>query len=634
MNRRPRVGRYPGPLVLLVLVGLVLPLGPESRYSSLRAADKKPGDEAFEKLREKFDAEMALEAYERLGTIEKFGTAPSKKTVEFLVELYESDTNSGIRAAVTRALGKIGTEDAVKAIVNVGVPILIADIVITQELRTALAGPFEKSAEEWLLRNGVTAAVRESPEVMEIVLGAIGRLKTPKRLDVLLDEVKKVSSPEVQVSILDALRPHANPKVAAGVASLAGSEKPVAVQVAAYDILGAGAAKKYRGQFIKGLKSPHWEVRVMCLDALAALGEKGVVGIATRLLKDPDPRCQIAAVHALQNRGGAEAIGPLIHALGSAQGRLQDDLADALARLTGKNFGPVKVQWESWWDQNKSSGKPFTAMSAEEFARLKEDDQSGATVLYYGLRVLSTRVAFAMDTSESMNEVHEPPASGKEAGEERVRTIAKPRAPEEKGEAGKGKVKRKGKARRRGPTRLDVAKRELISVLNRLKDGHRLNILRFDSMIVDFAAAALDAADPVPVPDPDPAAAPAPAPARPPARDAAPDSPPTKSLAVLDPAVRTSAEAFINAAKPEGLTNLMGVLKTAFEYPEVDTIYLLSDGAPTIGVTDHTEFLVRLARMNRLRKVKINTISFDPSAEERKLLQALSEQNYGVYVEK
>ena len=63
-------------------------------------------------------------------------------------------------------------------------------------------------------------------------------------------------------------------------------------------------------------------------------------------------------------------------------------------------------------------------------------------------------------------------------------------------------------------------------------------------------------------------------------------------------------------------------------------VYLLSDGAPTVGVVNHVDLLEEVMRLNRHRKVKINAISFDPKPEERELLQTLADRNFGVYVER
>jgi len=185
-----------------------------------------------------------------------------------------------------------------------------------------------------------------------------------------------------------------------------------------------------------------------------------------------------------------------------------------------------------------------------------------------------------------------------EKPEDKGGTVVKP------GEKGKPGDKNSKPKRKGAMSRLDVAKRELTTVLTQLPEGRKVNVLRFDSMITDFAALVY------------------------------PDKKGRRFLPRLDGNVRTAAKAFVDQSTAQGLTNLFGVLKEALEYEEVDTIYLLSDGAPTIGVTDHSELLKQLQRLNRRRKVKINAISFHPDPAERELLRSIALRNHGVYVER
>ena len=72
-------------------------------------------------------------------------------------------------------------------------------------------------------------------------------------------------------------------------------------------------------------------------------------------------------------------------------------------------------------------------------------------------------------------------------------------------------------------------------------------------------------------------------------------------------------------------------MPSTFTDPDVDTIYLLSDGAPSAG--KHTapgEILREIRRKNRSRQIAINTISLGRSD----LMKKLAEQNGGVYVQK
>ncbi|MGQ9590993.1 MAG: HEAT repeat domain-containing protein [Planctomycetota bacterium] len=487
----------------------------------------------------------------------------------------------------------MGTLEAAKSFVQNGVPLLLQDALGADEVGKILRNRFDDAAEEWIVANLLKSAIREKPEVLSASLRAVTRFRTPKRITFLLAELSK-ASPAAQVAILEELRPLRDKSVAKGVLPLLRSPD-VDVQIAAHEVLSELEGDAYRAHFVKGLKSPQWEIRALSVDALSKMEEKSLVKLASPLLADPDKRVRVSVVQAFLRRGGAEVIEPLFRALDGSDPRVQDDIADALARLTGQNFGPIRAQWESWWVQAKGRPAAYKAMGAEEFAKLKEEDAQRSKTVYFGLRVLSNNLAFLIDTSESMDEAYTPKAKTK-PGEE------------DSGSQGKTVVvdpkKAKGKTAKKPTTRkIDVAKRELTQVLSALRDGQSLTVLSFNTIVTDFVDTLGSASE-------------------------------EPKLVRLNASSREAVAGFVKGLKPAGLTNLLGAIREAMEYPEVDTIYLLSDGAPTAGVTDYEELLAEVERANRRRRIKINAISFDPKPEERRLLQALSERNFGVYVER
>lgn len=553
----------------------------------------------FDEILAKFEKEKGLEPWSRMGTVEEFGKVPSKKSVDFLVGIYRSEENPGIHIAASKALARIGTPEALEALLRAGLPLIVEDPLAIQEVGRALSHSFAPEAEDWLLKNAFTPEVRKSPEAYNLMLRAIAKLKDPKKSQVLLAELKGQRIPkEVQVSILEALRASADKRVAQAVLPLLRSTDPE-IEIGAYEIIAAVGDASYRTHFAKGIKSPRWEVRALCVDALSKAGDKDLLKLSIPLLSDRDKRVRISVVEALLRHGGPDVIEPLLKAIDGSDPRVQDDIADALARLTGQNFGPVSAQWESWWALNKGRGLALKALSGEDFAALKEEDRERSKTVYFGLRVVSNHLGFLIDTSESMGEEYTPKEAAKKApdGEGKGKTVVVEK---------KKKTTAKKSGRSGVTTRLDVAKKELTGVVANLRDSQALNVLSFNTLITDFVHTALG----------------------PPGAEEA------KSLAKLVPAVRARLAQFTGRLSPGGMTNLLGAIETAMQYSELDTIYLLSDGAPTVGVTDHGQLLAEVERLNRRRRVKINTISFDPEPEERRLLQALSDQNFGVYVEK
>lgn len=73
---------------------------------------------------------------------------------------------------------------------------------------------------------------------------------------------------------------------------------------------------------------------------------------------------------------------------------------------------------------------------------------------------------------------------------------------------------------------------------------------------------------------------------------------------------RTEAKTFAARLGANGGTNLYGAIESAFADPDVDTIYVLSDGEPSVGdVIDPAEIRRRVQQWNEHRKIVIHTIA-------------------------
>lgn len=102
-----------------------------------------------------------------------------------------------------------------------------------------------------------------------------------------------------------------------------------------------------------------------------------------------------------------------------------------------------------------------------------------------------------------------------------------------------------------------------------------------------------------------------------------------KMLVPIKPNLK-EAQALVAKVAPRGSTNIFDALDAAFAHKDADTVYLLSDGDPTNGrIIDPDDILREIRKMNRLRQLVIHTISFGSS----KFMKSLAEQNGGQYVE-
>jgi hypothetical protein len=138
-------------------------------------------------------------------------------------------------------------------------------------------------------------------------------------------------------------------------------------------------------------------------------------------------------------------------------------------------------------------------------------------------------------------------------------------------------------------SRMDQSKKELLRVLGQLGKDAQVNMVFFDDRVEPWR----------------------------------------KMLVPIRPNLK-EAQALVSKIAPRGSTNIFDALETAFAHKEADTIYLLSDGAPTNGrIIDEDDILKEVRKMNRLRQIVIHTISFGSSA----FMKSLATQNGGQYVE-
>ena len=90
------------------------------------------------------------------------------------------------------------------------------------------------------------------------------------------------------------------------------------------------------------------------------------------------------------------------------------------------------------------------------------------------------------------------------------------------------------------------------------------------------------------------------------------------------------AKGFIGRLGAGGGTNLFGSLEYAFEDPDVDTIYVLSDGEPSAGaITDGMTIRQEVAAWNKHRGIVIHCIAVGGSLS---ILEWLAEDSGGSYV--
>lgn len=311
-------------------------------------------------------------------------------------------------------------------------------------------------------------------------------------------------------------------------------------------------------------------LRLAALDVLATFEDEATVDLcADELLRDEDWRVRAAAIRYLRDVPRKRAVPALIASLGNEVGRLVDDAASALAALTGQTFGAEVRLWRAWWREHGDSFEiGATAPAAGREPARRFEDAPGH-VSFYGIRTRSRRIVFVVDRSGSMGEK----LRGGETGEA-------------------------------GRTKLEVAKAELLGAIAALEDDALFNVVTYSEDVTAWRRRMAKAS--------------------------------AKSKQAVRRFVRKEIvagggtnihDALLEAFRLAGI----GAIDRAYE-SNVDTIFFLTDGRPTVGeIQDPEKILERVREWNRLARVVIHTVGVGKD-HDAVFLRRLAEENGGSYV--
>ena len=577
--RRTRTVRpWVAALLCIAVLGSLAPV------PALRAS----GADNFRALKKQWDKSESQTLTERLPILEEIGRCEDPAAGQFLSKLFAHDddpeSESALHTTLIWILVQRGDAAATEALVSNAFRVLNPNSwrLVDQAFE---AHPPKPEGQEWLLERGYKLVPGLEAYPQKIVLAALegtGDARAGEAAKSLLGNRK--IQPSVQAVLVELIRKH----------RIEGATKKISklyrvhdadLQVAVLRALRDFEATEHSKTFRKGLESRFWQVRVTAVDIFGGTMDPEVVPDLIPMLEDSFSQVQIAAVRALRKIGGRGVIQPLIDALEEAPGRVRDDIADTLLWLTGEDLGPEHLAWSSWWAQHGESAT-VKEITREEFEKRRAEAAKSTTGTYYGLRVISEFVTFVVDVSGSMNEPYFVTEPDSDESGRRKRGTGVDEKDDEKEEAAKNRVQKQ---------KIQVAREELARAVRGMRLGTEFNIIAFDAVI----------------------------------------NPWHEGLIELDEEVRSDALAYIESLAPGGTTNIFDTLLRALEDESVNTIFFLSDGAPTAGsVQAPDEILRRVRQLNEIRKVKIHTIGFhlDPVATD--LMRRLAEENHGTFVER
>lgn len=376
--------------------------------------------------------------------------------------------------------------------------------------------------------------------------------------------------------------------------------------------------------------SPH--VQIAAIDALADREEKTALDLFFKILRD-DKRgweAKLAALRGIDRTGDEKSVDTLIEHLGKVkldEGRLKDDYVKILKKLVGADIESDDPNiWKAAWTAKKDGKDP--------------EKPDGSTIAmpteFFGLKTKSTRIIFILDRTGSMATPLKPPAEAPKmdplAKKPEVATGGKKESPSDvaaREEAAKIKKKYDEK---KVETRMDALKKEFINTLWGLHEKVHFAVVWYEG-----------------------------------------NSQPWKDHLV--PATWPNKLEIIRETdklQPSGPTNIWGALEHAFKYVEqpqrpdvmqvdkkgnyamllagADTFFLMTDGAHNLGkfvrenaktpadACDIPAFAAELKKVQRLRKVIINTVCLGSEApqpellSDPKLMQKIAEETGGEFV--
>jgi hypothetical protein len=321
----------------------------------------------------------------------------------------------------------------------------------------------------------------------------------------------------------------------------------------------------------QGLRDKDARVKTAALLSLGALRAEEEVKAILKVLEDKDWMVRSAAIEALGKIRDSRAIEPLLERLEAEEGILRDDTAKALERITGQELGDAIQAWKAWWAKNRT--RVLAGERPESEPEKPPPPNSAEKDRYHELVIKSKRTIFIIDVSESMS------YSTEEYQE-------KPK---------RGEI-----------SRLQLAQRELARTLRKYGENGTFAVIAFHTLVKAWRPGMV------------------------------------KATRVMK---EDSAE-WVEALVPTGTTNIYAALELAFQMagmgvydkyypPAADTIYLLSDGAPTnedLSADDFERILRAVREWNRLGRMKIHTIGLKGHSVE--FMSRLAKENGGTYVSK
>lgn len=470
-------------------------------------------------------------------------------------------------------------------------------------VRKAAVDTFGEADHQLVTARLLKALGDDDAAVRDAVIAAIGRQRNTLGVADLIQRAWRGRDKPERLAILKAFKRSRPPAAFSAIQELA-ANPDWEFRTAAAELLACYPDDEGRctGTLLALLDDKEVLVRLAALDGLAFLENPRSQQGALKGIKDSDWRLRASAVKLMRQLRQKSSVQPLIDLLKTENGRLLEDAGKALEDLTGRLYPPDHAVWQKWWDEVKDG---FKILTKEELAELKKKLESGRRAYekpkrgeyapYHGIKTRSRNMLFVLDVSASMAEIVTLDERDKVAFDDF------------KERYGDLMVK------------IDIAREELIKLVMSMPGYARFNIITYSSEVETWQKSL------VPSDDSNKAAA-------------------VKWLARLNTErILPKSVVIPGRGTPPGRTNTFEALNTAFGLTsgqkldkntyktDADTMFLLSDGMPTIGrIVEPQPLLDFIADVNKRAKMVIHCVAF--GSANRPFMEMLAQQNGGQYV--
>lgn len=178
---------------------------------------------------------------------------------------------------------------------------------------------------------------------------------------------------------------------------------PLRARMAMIDAIGRNSANEACMKFLleyarDAENKADTDMRIVVMGALAAKGDNPeIAGVLMAALKDRSWRVRDAAIEGLTRVASStnedQIVLALINALAAENGKLRENLRNALRKITGERLGTDPDEWADWFKSKKRQDQGLPE---------KKGGDKGTRVKVFKTESFSDRYVFVLDTSVSM----------------------------------------------------------------------------------------------------------------------------------------------------------------------------------------------------------------------------------------